>query len=416
MKIKRFLLILCLCAALAVQSVLPASAAGVTDIIRQLLTLYSHHQENAETDILRLLEQMRQLDAEQAEDWELIMDSWQKACSDLTLNPGILPDGLPEDDSLCIVVMGFALNPSGSMRPELLGRLETTLASAEQYPNAFVLCTGGGTASGNRGVTEAGQMAAWLAEQGISPERIIVENRSYSTELNAKYSMEILRNDYPQVTSLALVSSDYHLRRCHWLFESAIILAGLENSCSVVSNAVFEAGYVGESGFFAEAESMGNLFGLNLRYTTAPELSRLTGITVTGTQEYQQGAPLDLLITAEYDCGFTRDVTEFAQITGYDPEAPGTQEPEITYSENGVVIVKSFPVTVALRPTEAATEAATTEPTRSETAATEAVAITPVEPAEKNKHIGWPVWILIPLAISLPLLFVPRKRRGKYQK
>ena len=214
MKIKRFIVMLCLCAALTAQMVLPASATGVTDIIRQLLTYYSHHQENAETDILRLLEQMH-LDPEQAHDWELIMASWQNACTELTLNPGVLPHGLPEDDSLCIVVMGFALNPGGSMRPELLGRLEATLASAKQYPNAFVLCTGGGTASANPGVTEAGQMAEWLAEQGIAPERIIVENRSHSTEQNAAYSIEILQSDYPQVTSLALVSSDYHLRRCH---------------------------------------------------------------------------------------------------------------------------------------------------------------------------------------------------------
>ena len=416
MKIKRFIVMLCLCDALTAQMVLPASATGVTDIIRQLLTYYSHHQENAETDILRLLEQMHQLDPEQAHDWELIMASWQNACTELTLNPGVLPHGLPEDDSLCIVVMGFALNPGGSMRPELLGRLEATLASAKQYPNAFVLCTGGGTASANPGVTEAGQMAEWLAEQGIAPERIIVENRSHSTEQNAAYSIEILQSDYPQVTSLALVSSDYHLRRCHWLFESAIILAGLENSCSIVSNAAFEAGYVGESGFFAEAESMGNRFGLNLRYTTAPVLSKLTGITVTGSHEYQQGQALDLLVTAEYDSGFTRDVTEFAQISGYDPEIPGNQEPEISYSENGVTIAESIPVTVSPQSTEPATEDATTEATQSETDATEAVVITPVEPAERTKHIGWPVWILISLALPLPLLFTLRKKRGKYQK
>ena len=173
---------------------------------------------------------------------------------------------------------------------------------------------------------------------------------------------------------------------------------------------------MGESGFFAEAESMGNRFGLNLRYTTAPVLSKLTGITVTGSHEYQQGQALDLLVTAEYDSGFTRDVTEFAQISGYDPEIPGNQEPEISYSENGVTIAESIPVTVSPQSTEPATEDATTEATQSETDATEAVVITPVEPAERTKHIGWPVWILISLALPLPLLITLRKKRCKYQK
>ena len=32
-------------------------------------------------------------------------------------------DGLPNDDSLCITVLGFALNDDGTMKDELVGRL-----------------------------------------------------------------------------------------------------------------------------------------------------------------------------------------------------------------------------------------------------------------------------------------------------
>ena len=58
---------------------------------------------------------------------------------------------------------------------ELADRLNVALASAEKYPNAYILCTGGGTASKNAKVTEAGQMAQWLTDRGISQERIITE-------------------------------------------------------------------------------------------------------------------------------------------------------------------------------------------------------------------------------------------------
>ena len=416
-RIKRSILMLCLCVCLLLQLAVPVSASDTTDIIRQLLTFYSHHQENARTDIFRLLEEMRRLDPEQAEDWKQIMDAWHLACTELTMNADILPEGLPEDDSLCIIVMGFALNANGSMRDELLGRLEAALASAERYPNAYILCTGGGTASGNYGVTEAGQMAAWLTEQGVAPERIIVENRSYSTELNAQYSIDILRESYPQVTSLALVSSDYHLRRCHWLFRSAIILTGLEDRCCVVSNAAYAAGYVGESGYFAEAESMGNLFGLYLRYTSAPALSQLTGISVTETAAHYPGESPDLTVTAEYDCGFTRDVTPCAELSGYDPAAPGSYEVTVSYTENGISASATCTVTVLEPPSESTAPTETEPATLPETTAAEpSLPQESGETAPRRDSTALLAVIGILLAAAAVVLAVSGKMKGKYQK
>lgn len=51
----------------------------------------------------------------------------------------VLPDGLPDTDELCIVVLGFQLNPDGSMRDELINRLNVALRSAEKYPNAYIV-------------------------------------------------------------------------------------------------------------------------------------------------------------------------------------------------------------------------------------------------------------------------------------
>ena len=97
------------------------------------------------------------------------------------------------------------------MREELLQRLQVLKRCAEQYPRALIVCTGGGTAADNPEATEAGTMAAWLAENGISRERILVEDKSKTTAQNAMFSLEILAKDEPQVKQLAIVSSDSNI-------------------------------------------------------------------------------------------------------------------------------------------------------------------------------------------------------------
>ena len=50
------------------------------------------------------------------------MDYWSYANNEMILYPDVLPEGLPKDDSLCIVVLGYELAPDGSMKKELIGR------------------------------------------------------------------------------------------------------------------------------------------------------------------------------------------------------------------------------------------------------------------------------------------------------
>ena len=170
MKVRRRILTIFCYFCLLLSLVRPAAASETEDIQRQLLQYYLHHQDNAESDILHLLEQLKAIDPEQAEDWTAILSAWSSACNDLVIHPDVLPDGLPEDDSLCIVVLGYRLDPYGRMLPELIGRLELALNAANQYPNAHIICTGGGTASEQPNATEAGQMARWLKQQGVDPE------------------------------------------------------------------------------------------------------------------------------------------------------------------------------------------------------------------------------------------------------
>ena len=174
-------------------------------------------------------------DPELAEKWGRIMDVWE---TDVPVNPE-LPDGLPEDDSLCLVVLGYQLNPDGTMRKELVQRLKVALAAAEKYPNAMIACTGGPTATDNRRVTEAGRMVKWLERQGIDPERFIAEDASKSTAQNAMYTLGILAEQYPRVKQIAIISSDYHIATGVLLFTAEAILRDLP--VAVVTNAAWDA-------------------------------------------------------------------------------------------------------------------------------------------------------------------------------
>ena len=211
----------------------------VTDIIYTM----RNRGEEEEPSIRALLAELKEADPDLGAMWEGIADYWFDVCRDFTVNAGQLPDGLPQDDSLGIVVLGFQLLSDGQMAPELIGRLETALACAAQYPNARLIVTGGGTASGNRSATEADVMASWLEEHGIEKTRIIVENRSLTTDQNASNTCAILAGQYPQIRQLAIVSSDYHVALGSMLFAEAALLYAYEHDCAVPYEVVSNAGF-----------------------------------------------------------------------------------------------------------------------------------------------------------------------------
>ena len=188
------------------------------------------------------LTQMSGEHPQEAQVWTQIMDSWFHINEDMQIHANVLPDGLPQDESLAIVVMGLQLNENGSIKPELLDRLSVAVRSARKYPNSRIICTGGPT-SGNTGVTEAEEMALWLKICGIDESRIILEKQAFSTTENAQNTFQLLYEQYPQITSLAIVTSDYHIRRSVMMFEAASLYAsGYDGQypITIVSNAACE--------------------------------------------------------------------------------------------------------------------------------------------------------------------------------
>ncbi len=183
----------------------------------------------------RAMEGLSAADPALAYKWQHIMELWE---APVKVNTDI-PEDLPEDDTLCLVVLGFQLEPDGTMREELTERLKVALAASEKYPNALIVCTGGGTAAEDPSATEAGRMAEWLFENGADPSRVYVEDRSVTTAQNAVFTFDLLEERAPRVTRLVIISSDYHIKTGMLLFGAEAILR--DSPVKVVGNAAWTA-------------------------------------------------------------------------------------------------------------------------------------------------------------------------------
>ncbi|MBR6359642.1 MAG: YdcF family protein, partial [Lachnospiraceae bacterium] len=195
-------------------------AKKAENIVEEISVNYGTYGDEAKGRIQSLLKDLSGHDKNAGIRWSQIMDLWMSPELGQPLNYDILPDGLPETDELCIVVLGFQLNPDGTMKEELTKRLGVALESAEKYPNAYIVCTGGGTAAENESASEAGEMAKWLVEHGIDKKRVIVEDTSITTAQNAIFTYDILTSLYPSVKKLAIISSDYHIATGELLFKA----------------------------------------------------------------------------------------------------------------------------------------------------------------------------------------------------
>lgn len=122
-----------------------------------------------------------------------------------------------------IVTLGYALGKGGVMEKPLLGRLEQTLKMAQANPTTPIIVTGGVQQGG---VTEGYVMKKWLVENGISPNRIYIEDQAKDTVGNAYYSVKIMKELGAQ--NMTLITSASHMRRALAVFQEMAISEGLE--------------------------------------------------------------------------------------------------------------------------------------------------------------------------------------------
>lgn len=212
----------------------------VVEIVEEMAVYYARDGEKAWGRVEELLQEMAGVDPVAAQKWTEIMDRWRTLDERVTVNRSVLPDGLPDTNELCIVTLGYSLNADGTIKDHLKARLKVAVKSARKYPQAYILCTGGSTASRKKDYTEAGQMSEYLQKQKISKKRILTEKRAHTTAQNAHNSLDLLLKNHPEVKYVAVVSGDYHVRVGVLLFEADLILRtepGGTPPITVISNA-----------------------------------------------------------------------------------------------------------------------------------------------------------------------------------
>ena len=115
-----------------------------------------------------------------------------------------------------IVILGYGLNPNGTMRTILRRRVLTGLTVAQFFPQSPIIVTGGNPQSGN---TEAGQMRGMLRLLGFPDNGIIVEDKANSTVQNAQFSVPLAKQ--AGTSDTILVTSTTHQGRANGDFADA---------------------------------------------------------------------------------------------------------------------------------------------------------------------------------------------------
>lgn len=115
-----------------------------------------------------------------------------------------------------IVILGYGLNPDGTMRTILRRRVLTGLAVAQFFPGSPIIVTGGNPQNGK---SEAGQMHNLLRTLGVPDDRIIVEDRANSTVQNAQFSVPLA--EQAGTSGIILVTSTTHQDRADGNFVDA---------------------------------------------------------------------------------------------------------------------------------------------------------------------------------------------------
>lgn len=105
-----------------------------------------------------------------------------------------------------IVVLGCGLS-GRRLTPLLRGRVDEGLRLLAVNPKAKLVLSGG--QGPDEEIAEAEAMAAYVREQGIDESRIIVENRSKTTEENLANSIALMQG----AGRTAVVTTNYHVHR-----------------------------------------------------------------------------------------------------------------------------------------------------------------------------------------------------------
>lgn len=120
-----------------------------------------------------------------------------------------LSDDTKTDNQETLIVLGCSVQgdtPSVTLR----SRIDAAYEYLEENPQSVAVLSGGQGPDEN--ISEAQCMFNVLTEKGIDPERLYLEDKSVNTNTNIDYSKKVIEENGLS-ESVAVVSSDYHLKR-----------------------------------------------------------------------------------------------------------------------------------------------------------------------------------------------------------
>lgn len=121
----------------------------------------------------------------------------------------------PKKDKDFLIVLGCAIRKNGTPTPLLRGRLDRALYFAKtqeaETGKAPVFVLSGGQGS-DEIISEAECMRRYLAEQGVSEDGMLLEDKSTDTAENMKFSKEIILSRKPDAV-VAFSTTNYHVFR-----------------------------------------------------------------------------------------------------------------------------------------------------------------------------------------------------------
>ena len=112
----------------------------------------------------------------------------------------------PESDLDYIITLGAAIR-NGEPTSPLLLRINRTIEYMQENPDTILIASGGKGPAEDR--SEAACIAEYVTDAGISPDRIILEDRSSDTEENICNSFKFI----PEGSRVGIVTSSFHIKR-----------------------------------------------------------------------------------------------------------------------------------------------------------------------------------------------------------
>ena len=121
-----------------------------------------------------------------------------------------------------IIVLGGSIIPDRSVEWQQLEtnqfheRLSSFLQLAQLYPDAKLVFSGGNASTNKEKPTEAQIAKTYFLKSGISPERLLIENKARNTAENVSYSKQLV-NPKSNETWL-MITTAYHMPRAIGVF------------------------------------------------------------------------------------------------------------------------------------------------------------------------------------------------------